>query len=268
MHKYILMLCFIGLNVLSGETVKYDVSFSIFGKVGEAEVKRIIEKDRYLFSVSGVTMGIAKVLSNGRKESYISQGAVLNGTFVPDVLVKVRQRNDRVKYKVYIFEHEKRSVTYENIELKTVTERSFDVAGMRFITHEREKFYSLTRQNDYYARNDIVSLYFNAHRFLESMKPGELKIMHAVGIKTMKGELKLSKPSGKELEHMHRQMPSENCSYFAIGVAKDIFAGNEGDLQVCMGPSHLPFEAMLEDVVMFGDVRAKHQSFSLMTASH
>lgn len=254
--KTLLLTAVLGLTSLFAETAKYDVTFSLVGKIGESSVERTIDGDGYVIAVAAKTLGLAASATDNHYEKYISQGVIKEGALVPDVLTIERGDDSKVQYTVFRFDHPNKVVSKDKCELKTVRENSFDVYTMKIVSTEKEEFSYSRGDNDYYAENDIVTLAFNGRHYLKGMKAGEVKSLHAIGVDTENGEVVLRSPSDNQMLHMQRVMAYENNNrFFTIGVDKELFEDENGVLYVNMDPDGFPREAMMENLVMFGDVR-------------
>jgi hypothetical protein len=251
-----LLLTLIGMASLFAETAKYDVTFSLVGKIGESSVERTIDGSGYVIAVTAKTLGLAASATDNHYEKYISQGVIKDGLLVPDVLTIERGDDSKVQYTVFRFDHANKSVAKDKCERKTVRENSFDVRAMKIVSTEKEEFSHSTGKNDYYADNDIVSLAFNGKYYLKDMKAGEVKFLHAIGVDTENGEVVLRAPSVKQRKHMQQVMAyDQDNRLFTIGVDKELFEDENGVLYVNMDPDGFPREAMMENLAMFGDVR-------------
>jgi hypothetical protein len=254
--KTLLLTFTCGMVSLFAQTAKYDVTFSLFGKIGESSVERTMDKNGYVIAVTAKTLGLAASATDNHYERYISQGTLKDGVLVPDVLTIERGDDNKVQYTVFRFDHENRIVEKDKCENKRVWENSFDVSAMKIVSTEKREFSYSTGENDYYAENDIVSLAFNGKHFLKDMKAGEIKHLSAIGVDTDNGEVVLRSPSLKQKAHMQQVMACERDNrLFTIGVDRELFEDENGVLFVNMDPDGFPREAMMENLVMFGDVR-------------
>lgn len=232
----------------SSSSAHYDVGFSLLGTIAKASMTKVQEGDSYVITMEVNTVGAVAGLTKDREDLYISQGSVIGSEFVPDVLVVKRKSNTKEKYTVYRFNHIEKVVYKDKIETKKVRSQSLDILSLRIIYSEKEEFSFSSSKNDYYARNDIVSLLFNSHYYIDSMDRGEQKKFSAVGIKTDKGELLLSMPNKDDL--------IENNS-FDIALNKDFFKNGKGRLVVHLDADGFPSQAIMNDVAFYGDVVGK-----------
>lgn len=249
MKKTVLILLFMSnLIYAASSNASYDVGFSLLGTIAKASMIKVEEKNSYVISMEVYAVGAVAELTKDRKDLYISQGSVVGSEFVPDVLVVRKRSNDKERYSVYRFDHINKVVYKDSAETKQVRTQSLDVRHMRIIYTEKEEFSSSSGENDYYARNDIVSLFFNSHYYLESMSKGEEKRFRAVGVNTEKGELLLSLTTENKL--------LQNSS-FDIALKKKFFKTGKGKLEVSLDVDGFPSQAVMNDVAFYGDVVGK-----------
>jgi hypothetical protein len=249
----LLLLC---SALLFGAHAKYDVTFSVFGKIGEADVTMERSADEYLITIDAKTTGTAADLSGNRKEIYISQGAIVDGVLVPDVLTIQRSSKGNLEFTSFLFDHEEHNISVEKAQIKEVTENSVDIMSLAIKRTKYDKFSSSQKYNDFYTKNDIVSLFFNASHYLKGMKSGDEKTLQAVGVSTENGEVAIASPKQPQLQHMQKIMKSDAVDqYVRVGVSKEYFENDDGALLVSLSPDTFPQEAMMEGILMFGDIR-------------
>lgn len=242
--------------LLFGAHAKYDVTFSVFGKIGEADVTMERNADDYLVTIDAKTTGTAADLSGNRKEIYISQGRVVDGVLVPDVLSIQRSSKGNLEFTSFLFDHKEHTISVEKAKIKEVTESSVDIMSLAIKRTQHKKFSSSQKYNDFYTQNDIVSLFFNASHYLKDMKSGDKKILQAVGVSTKNGEVAIAAPKQPQLQHMQKVMTSGTADqYVRVGVSKEYFENDDGALLVSLSPDTFPQEAMMEGILMFGDIR-------------
>jgi hypothetical protein len=255
--KKLTLLLLLTTTLLFGATAKYDVTFSIFGKIGEADVSMERTKDTYLITLDAKTTGKAASLSKNRQEKYISQGTVVDGRLVPDVLTIERKSDDKLEYTSFIFDHDEEKILIEKAKIKKESESDIDILSLAITYTYHDKFSASHKANDFYTQNDILTLFFNASHYLKEMQAGDEKLLQAVGVSTENGEVAIAAPKYPQLRHMKEIMKSEDTDQFIrVGVSKDYFNDENGALLVSLSPDTFPQEAMMENILMFGDVRA------------
>lgn len=214
-------------------TATYEVSYGIFQTMGIADARfETREDDTYSIRIEARTTGIAKVLSNNRIEVYESHGTILNGKLIPDKHIKTRRTNSKKVTKVYTFDHRKTMVFKEVIE------------GM-----DRDK-----ESNDFYAPEDILSLFFNVKQY---MKLRQNQVLYAIGANKNDGRIDVVFPKGKELERVAKELEMENGVFVKVILNDKIFSSANGELLINLDKDGLCEKAILEDVLLFGDIVGK-----------
>lgn len=230
--KKILLLLVILSQIVSAKilTAKYEVSFGIFQTMGVADARFEIKDDQtYTIRIEAKTTGIAKVLSGNRIETYESRGIVRNGKLVPDMYSKVRKSNSKKVTKIYTFDHANKVVWKETIE-----------------GSERNK-----EHHDFYATEDILTLFFNIDTYLKSRQD---RVLHAIGGSGKDGRIDVVFPSSTVLKEMKKELDMEDGVFLKVVLNDRIFSSANGELLINLGSDGLCDKAVLEDVLLFGDV--------------
>ncbi|WP_187647966.1 DUF3108 domain-containing protein [Nitrosophilus labii] len=236
-----LALGFFLIFTLYSQTIeaKYRVTYGILGKVGYSVATFTKNKDRYVIKVKAKATGLAKILSRGREEEYISEGVVQKGILIPKVYKKVRKNASKKSIKVYRFDHEKKRI---------------------FVHTKRYKSGKLESKHDeilqYYAKDDILSLYFNLKKYFINGK--KHLVFFAVGGNRKDGKVDVYLPEGKELKKLKSLFGNEKGLYMDVVIHQKIFASKEGRLHIVMDEkSGVAKKALLKDVIFFGDIVGK-----------
>ena len=250
-----IMLFTTNLIYASTTTAQYDVDLSAVGTIGKASMSKVEENGNYVITLHAEAVGIAAKMTKERSDTYISQGCIEGDEFIPDVLVVKRETNDKVKYTVYRFDHSNKVVQKESAQIKRVSSKSIDVKSLRIVSTEKEEFSFSSKTNEYYAQNDIVSLFFNSRHYMASMSAGERKTLRAVGIKSDEGEVMVSLPIKEVLD---KTMDS-NSDQFGVAIDKDHFENGKGELLVRLDADGFPSSATINDIALYGDVVGKRK---------
>lgn len=215
----------------------YDVSFGVFQRMGTAEAKLQINDDQtYLIRVEAKTLGVAKVLSNNRYEVYESRGYVKDGKLIPETYMELRQSNSKKTTTYYTFDHQKKIVLKEKRRVEDGKEnRSRD-------------------QNDFYAQEDILSLFFNLKNYT---KKRENVFFTAIGGNKKDGRIDAVFPRKEELEEMKKTLGISSGEFLKVILNDRIFASANGELSINLDSDGLCEKAVLEDVLLFGDIVGK-----------
>ncbi len=239
------------------KTATYEVDFSFIGKMGEVTMTKIIEDDNYIITVHASSVGVVASLTNNREEIYISQGKLDEGTFRPEVFVKVRLTDDEQKYTVYKFEHDAKKVLKEHLYIKEEREQSFDVKTMKVVYSSSIDEGFSSKYESVYADNDLISFIFNASSHLPKLKEGAVKKFYAVAVKTKESAIYLEKPyKNVEVDNVPQHAITEG-KLFEIILKKDFFNDGEGKIEIALDDDGFPSVAVMNDVALFGDVVGK-----------
>lgn len=218
---------------------EYNISYGIFGVLGKANTRISKENGSYIITAQAFTEGMAKFLTNNRQEVYTSKGKVVGGVLLPFEYKKVRSTDSYIKEKKYTFDHENKTVTLKRVNYdKKNNKRSFSV----------EKF-------EYYAPNDILSLYFNLNSLVEGKNEKEF-VFHAIGAKEDNGRVDVAQPAGEELEQMKKFMDLEKDRFLKVSINQKIFSSKNGEMYINLSRNNMCNKAVLKDVIMFGDIIA------------
>lgn len=216
----------------------YDISYGIIGKLGSAY--SIIEQneDSYYIRIEASTIGIARVLSNNRQEVYESRGKVVSGLYIPSLFQKTRITNSYRKVKKYTFDHKNKIVYLESIKQEQNNNAEYN----------KHKF-------EYYAKNDILSLYFNIIQLLQISKDSNM-IFHAIGGKVDDGKIDIVRPKEDELKRLQSILSSKKGeTILKVIINQDIFSSENGVLLMSIdNKKNICTKAVLENVLFFGDI--------------
>ncbi len=223
-------------------SAKYKVSFGIFGQIGIAKTNLHVENKKYKITIHAKTTGMANLLSGEREEWYVSSGNVDDdGILVPEFYEKTVQRYSSYEgetvlkkdIKKYIFSHAEKALYVEQTKYRGES-----------VSHEK-------KDGDYYAPNDLLSLFFNFKNMLPSLEVKSASKFYAVGANKTDGRidvmpLKRSSDLNWESGHLMK-----------VIVNDDIFASDKGELLINLGADGLCKQAILKDVLFFGDIRGE-----------
>jgi len=239
----ILFVIIFGFSALQAEEVKadYKVEFGIIGEIGICNATLTKDKERYEISVKLKATGIAKILSGGRSEHHISKGHIKEDVLVADYYQVTKSHGSKMTTKLYTIDHKKKSVNkaYKRWKNGKVT------------VDKNETL-------DYYASDDLLSLYFNLHKKISDKKIPKSYTFNAVGAEKRKGKVMVVIPNNKEAETYEDSLGKSEDSWFAGAIIyQDIFSSEKGELLLRIGNDGITQKAVLKDLILFGDIRAK-----------
>ena len=220
---------------------KYRISFGIFGQIGIAKTNLHVENQKYKITIHAKTTGMANLLSGEREEWYESVGVVNNGVLVADFYKKTVQRYSssigetvlKKDIRKYIFSHETKELHVQKTKYKGESIEFEEKLG------------------DYYAPNDLLSLFFNFKKMLPSLEVTSDSIFYAVGANKTDGRIDI-KPL-----HVKDEFDWKKGHLMRVIVNDDIFASDKGELLINLRDDGLCQQAILKDVLFFGDIRGE-----------
>jgi len=258
MQKFFIIF-FLLITPLFSQSIRatYDVSFGIFGEIGQSEITYVTHNNEYLISVHAWATGMSATLTQNREEEYISQGKIINGVLRPDVFVKYRKSDRGSKIALFTFDHKNRQIHEYQTKTKEVYSTRYDVGTMKNVDIVEEEFDAYDKEFRLYTKDDLLSLFFNTQKILPTLQDGESKQYTAVGSKTDDCIIDIAVPSQELKEELETIMPDNNGLFITIIIHQDIFQSENGELHVNFDKDGFAQDVVLKDVIMFGDIRGK-----------
>jgi hypothetical protein len=243
MLKSILLL--MGLILLSStvsiaQTIKadYDVSYGIFGQIGTANALLTKDKKKYSIDIHLEATGLAKVLSGDRKERHISKGHLERGLMVSDLYQVIKSHGDTVINKEYWTDHKRKRVIKKHKKFKEgklVSEKNTIL--------------------DFYAKDDLLTLYFNLDSAIKEKHKPKRYLFQAVGAEKQKGKVTVIIPKKHDLPKYVESLGNDAAWYATAIIHQQIFSSHEGRLLLGVGEDGITNQAVLKDVIFFGDIK-------------
>ena len=239
------------VNFLLAKDIRatYVVSFGIFGQIGIAKTSLHVEGKKYSIRVYAKSTGFASFISGNRQEWYESQGVIKDGFFLPNIYKKIVQKEVNVgdafakeskteikKYTlIYSFNHQKRVIIATKIK-------------------EQGKVQSKHSQKvKFYAKNDLLSLFFNFKRLFPALSIKKHYILHAVGADKSSGKIDLFPLSKKKFSGLI-DGNLIGLKFMKVILSDKIFASKRGELYLGLNKNGYCEKAVLKDVILFGDI--------------
>nr|WP_315004111.1 DUF3108 domain-containing protein [uncultured Campylobacter sp.] len=261
----LLILC---ASALFGETIsaKYEISFGVFGAVGSANTRLVRQDDRYEIVMDAVAQGVAGSLSGQRRESFRSKGRVVAGLLMPDLYIhevsRKKGKTTKNERKTYAFDYERKTIKFQK----------FKGAGgeLQLVSDEILP---------YFATNDLLSLFFNFSKIPHS---GDKFFVRAAGAKGADGRIDIERPRGSAAANIASELgvappsdantnsgaatnakPGEHgadkqaAAIYVVFINQPIFSSSRGELHLSLNERGYADRAVLKDVLLFGDIRAR-----------
>lgn len=219
----------------------YKVEFGIIGEIGIAKAKLIRDHSNYQIEVELEATGIARTLSGNRKEHHISKGHIENGMMVSDIYQVIKSHGSKTTNIVYRVDHQNKEVTKEHKRWKNRKVEKDNVTKM-----------------DFYAKDDLLTLYFNLDKKIIDKTKSREYTFKAVGAEKQNGSVDLIIPEKDELEEFKELLGETKDNWYARAIIhQDIFSSDKGELLLSIDQNGVTQKAVLKDLIFFGDIRAK-----------
>jgi hypothetical protein len=228
--------------LLFGESLEatYRVSFGVLGEMGIATARLDTQASGYEVHIEIQTTGIAKALSRNRRERHVSKGRIIRGKLRPDLYRVEKRFGDKRKFKTYRFDHLRRKISRDSLSYEK----------------DREVDRSTTLL-DYYAPNDLLTLYFNIDKLIEGKKGGARYLFKAAGAEKQQGSVEVVVPRKRALPEYRVLLGGGDVYYLKAIINQTVFLSDQGELMLAIGHDGITERAVLKDVVLFGDIKAK-----------
>jgi hypothetical protein len=237
----------------AGSSAAYNVEHTFFGKIAEAHVVKDVQDDYYVIELSILTTGLVASLSDNLEKRFISQGSIVNGLYVPDVLTVLKRKDDEERFVTYRFDHQKKVLSIDMSEKSLITDNTFDPVSFSFHETKRLEYSHESHLCKSYVQNDVISLFFNAKNYVKDQKSMEQATFMAAGIDDdEEDEVDGILEFGISQEDI-RDIISTSLQNSMISVNLSNFKETDRHLVIDINPDSLPQSVTLDDVA-FGDV--------------
>lgn len=244
MKKVFFIICILFISLVSSITAEtihanYKVSYGIFGKIGTAKAVLNKTKKEYQIDIELEATGLAKVLSRERKERHISKGHIEHGLMVSDLYQVIKSHGDTVVNKEYWIDHKQKKI-------KKIYKK---YRKGKLLTNEKT-------QLDFYAKNDLLTLYFNLDKAILDKHKANKYVFKAVGAERQQGKVTVIIPFENQINSYKKDLGKDAQWYATAIIHQKIFSSKEGRLKLAVGKDGITNNAVLKDVIFFGDIRA------------
>ncbi len=265
MKKTILLLIFISLTagLLAKEIeAKYNITYGNFLDLGLATSTLEIINDNYKIKIEAKTTGMAKFLTNNRVEIYESHGKIINNLFVPNKFIKTKKDDNKKRVRTYAFD-------YKNEKIFINDKRSGK--KIKYNTNFEKEFEVLNSNQDsildYFAKNDILSLFFNLKNKMKTFENGKEYSLKAVGANKTKGFINILMPTNNSLKLLNKALKTNDKSKFTVFINQKIFQSEKGELLISLNKEGFCSYAILKNVLLFGDIVGEMIDFKIKEES-
>jgi hypothetical protein len=226
-------------------SVEYKASFGLFGNIGDVEGRFIDDSSTYAIEINATSTGLARVLSNNRTERHYSSGSVKDGVLKPDEYIQEIETGSSYEKNTFEFIHNQKKVLKHHIK------RTWNLNG------ETLEDKNETKNVDYYANNDLLSLFFNLPHALKKLEDSSQTRLYAVGANKKDGGVDIYLPKKKQLESTKELLETESDKIVIAVLNQKIFGSDRGELVILLDEDSYAKKAVLRDVVFFGDIRGE-----------
>ncbi len=268
MIKKITILCLILSSLLVAREFKshearYEISYGILGEVGEGSASVIIDGNHYKIEIKTQTSGLAKILSQGRKDWMMSEGSIVDGKLVPRYFKKTISTRYKRKTKRFTFYHDKKKIGMDEEIIRRVKElTSMDIVmgKKKKDIAFREKIEQKTKILPFFASDDILSLFINLKTYLGgNFEHIAKRKLFAVGGDKKDGHIIVYTPKDTTDE---KELGSDG-HILVVVINQAIFSSKKGELFIKVNDEGVALQALLKDVVLFGDVEMKLKTLKI-----
>jgi len=232
MKKLILLIVAV-LSYSFSLQAEYKAKYGWFGVVAKANGYFEKNETDYIIKTHSKLLGIAAAFSHHLESSYISIGKVKNGILYPQKYITIRKNSKKEVKTIYIF-------------------HSKYIQKIRFINHKLDSNSTVA----YYANQDILSLYFNLPKFIDSYN--KTYTFYALGGRKTDGKIEVSFPKGKELKKLKSTFDNEKGIYLKANLFNKVFSGDKGVLYLVINPTNwVSIKGMVKNVLKIGDLKGE-----------
>lgn len=250
----VLFLILYGIIYAKEINVSYKISFGFIGEIGIANAQFVTHEKAYKISIEAKTTGVAKALSNNRQELFKSEGVVLeNGNLLPlryehivtrqkkksgfNLDISKWEKEEQKSIKIFTFDHKAKKVTQQKTKSRggKIYSKSVEVAP-------------------YYALNDLLSLFFNFKAITDNFQLKKPIKLYAMGANKKDGRVDVAPVSEAIKEEI---FGSQTAHIFLAAINQPIFASKNGELFVKLDDDGVCTQALLKDVLFFGDIKGE-----------
>ena len=216
----------------------FDVSYGILGQVGTAKALLQKANEKYTIDIHLEATGLAKIVSGGRKEHHISKGHIEDGLMVSDLYQVIKSHGNIVVNKEYWLDHKRKKVIKKYKKFKEGK-----------VVSDKKKVL------DFYAKDDLLTLYFNLDAAIKEKHKTGTYLFKAVGAEKQKGKVTVIVPGKNDLPKYMKELGDDSDWYATAIIHQKIFSSEEGRLLLGVDKDGITNQAVLKDVIFFGDIK-------------
>ena len=239
-------------------TAVYEITFGIAGQVGTVHTSIRSKDGHYQIEAKGETKGIVKALGGERLDIQKSVGLIIDDNLVPLQYTKSRQTATKKRTKRYDFNHQNRTITVYEQEIKKAKQLSaIDAVFGKTIDDIQytESISEKERKLDSYTKNDLLTLFFNLKKILGgSLDNIKFTKLYAAGTNKRDKYIQIYTPSQPTLSQIQKELGADG-HILAVNLNQKIFLSKKGNLILKLDDEGICTKAILKDILFLGDVR-------------
>lgn len=234
MH-FILLSFLLTLSLLAKTTIdelRYESGISIYGQIGYVDLKLEENLDKKIYKIQATTTstGMVKYLSSNRVDTFISEGNIENGVYIPVKFTRITSKNNSTKERIYTYNYAQKNILKVE-KIKTFeTHNEVDIFSLKIIK-KKKTLKEKKKEIIAFQSNDFLSLYLNLlHGNLSHGKVSYIDMKAKDDLFFVKENLfEVHKNNGKE-KYSISMLPSEEGIFFEQVTSVDI--GFYGDAYI------------------------------------
>lgn len=239
-------------------TAKYKITYGDFLELGEALTTLSIKDNKYTIKIEAKTTGMAKYLTNSRQEIYESHGAYIENRFIPEKFIKIKKDIYKQRIRTYSFNNKKKKILVNEIKKGVKQKIQSD------LSRKEEPYYEQNNSTlNYFAKDDILSLFFNLQEIMLGFEDGEEYSLKAVGANKTKGNINILIPSKPQMKELEESLNIASKAKFIAYINQKIFSSKRGELMISLNDHGFCNKAILKDVLLFGDIAGEMIEFKI-----
>ncbi len=244
--RLIVILIF-SIATLNAKTIyiNYSVEFGIVGEVAKIEATLTTNKQKYILDSNVSVLGyIANKVTGNLRERHTSKGHIENGLLVTDRYEMIEFYGKYKRITVYTANHKNKTVTRHIRKWKT---------GKKVIDTKRVL--------NYYGSEDMIVLFLNLPQYIEDKHKSRTYKFSAIGIDHKKGRRDVIIPAPKLLKKIKVLTGKEGKDdwYSRVVLYRKVYHSEKGELDIRIGKEGIVEQAVLKDLIFFGDIRIIRQ---------
>ncbi|RLA69405.1 MAG: hypothetical protein DRG09_05820 [Epsilonproteobacteria bacterium] len=234
----IVLICLVTFSSAQVTKIDYIGTFGIFGKVAMLKTKMTKKSKRYELVTDLEVHGIAKLILDNHEEQHISKGHIVNGLMVSDLYTIKQNRRSKRILKEYKFDH----------KLKKVSKRVREWKKGKLVKDKKETL-------KFYARNDLLTLYFNLNNAIKNKEKGKTYLFRSVGLEKQQGKAYITIPNTAQLPKYQEDLGNSALRYAKILIHQHNFRKKKGDILLSVAKDGFIEKSVIKDVLLYGDAK-------------